>query len=32
MAGTVLAIFPALLIYAAMGKKIVNSIGFTGFR
>ena len=32
MAGTMLAIFPALLIYLAMGKKIVNSIQFSGFR
>ena len=32
MAGTMLAILPALIIYSAMGKKIVNSIGFSGFR
>ncbi len=32
MAGTVLAIVPALIIYMIMGKKIVNSIGFSGFR
>ena len=32
MAGTVLAIIPALIIYGFMGKKIVNSIQFNGFR
>ena len=32
MAGTTLAIAPALAIYSVMGKKIVNSIGFSGFR
>lgn len=32
MAGTVLAIIPALIIYVILGKRIVNSIQFTGFR
>ena len=32
MAGTMLAIVPALIIYAFLGKKIVNSIQFSGFR
>jgi multiple sugar transport system permease protein len=32
MAGTVLAIIPAMIIYSFMGKKIVNSIGFNGFK
>jgi multiple sugar transport system permease protein len=32
MAGTTLAIAPALAIYSVMGKRIVNSIGFSGFR
>jgi len=32
MAGTVMAIIPALIIYTIMGKKIVNSIQFNGFR
>jgi multiple sugar transport system permease protein len=32
MAGTVLAIIPALIIFSFFGKKIINSIGFTGFR
>jgi len=32
MAGTVLAIVPAMIIYSFMGKKIVNSIGFNGFK
>ena len=32
MAGTVLAIIPAFIIYAFLGKKIVNSIQFSGFR
>ena len=32
MAGTTLAIAPALAIYSVMGNRIVNSIGFSGFR
>ena len=32
MAGTVLAIVPAMIIYSFMGKRIVNSIGFNGFK
>lgn len=32
MAGTVMAIIPAMIIYTIMGKKIVNSIQFNGFR
>lgn len=32
MAGTVLAMIPALVILSVFGKKIVNSIGFSGFR
>ena len=32
MAGTVMAIIPALIIYGIMGKRIVNSIQFNGFR
>lgn len=32
MAGTVLAIIPALIIYVILGKRIVNSIQFSGFR
>lgn len=32
MAGTVLAMIPALVIFSVFGKKIVNSIGFSGFR
>ena len=32
MAGTVLAIIPAFIIYAILGKKIINSIQFSGFR
>ncbi|MCR5762260.1 MAG: carbohydrate ABC transporter permease [Treponema sp.] len=32
MAGTVLAIIPAFIIYAFLGKKIINSIQFSGFR
>jgi multiple sugar transport system permease protein len=31
-AGTVLAIIPALAIYGVFGKKIVNSVQFSGFR
>jgi len=31
-AGTVLAIIPALAIYSVFGKKIVNSVQFSGFR
>jgi multiple sugar transport system permease protein len=31
-AGTVLAIIPALAIYGLFGKKIVNSVQFSGFR
>lgn len=32
MAGTVLAIIPVLIMFTVFGKKIVNSIGFNGFR
>ena len=32
MAGTSLAIVPTLLLFALLGKRIINSIGFTGFR
>jgi multiple sugar transport system permease protein len=32
MAGTVLAIVPTLVLFVAFGKKVVNSIGFSGFR
>ena len=32
MAGTVLAIVPTLVLFLAFGKKVVNSIGFSGFR
>ena len=32
MAGTMLASIPAMIIYCFVGKKIVNSIGFNGFR
>ncbi len=32
MAGTVLAMIPALFVLSLFGKKIVNSIGFSGFR
>lgn len=32
MAGTVLAMIPVLVIFSVFGKKIVNSIGFSGFR
>lgn len=32
MAGTVLAIIPTVIIFLALGKRILNSIGFTGFR
>jgi multiple sugar transport system permease protein len=32
MAGTTLAIIPTLLLFIIFGKKIVNSINFSGFR
>jgi multiple sugar transport system permease protein len=32
MAGTVLAIMPILALFLALGKRVINSIGFTGFR
>lgn len=32
MAGAILAIFPPLLIMLAFGKKIINSIGFSGIK
>ena len=32
MAGTVLATVPTLVLFIAFGKKVVNSIGFSGFR
>lgn len=32
MAGTALAIVPTLVLFLAVGKKVINNIGFTGFR
>jgi ABC-type glycerol-3-phosphate transport system permease component len=32
MAGTTLAIIPTLVLFVIFGKKIVNSINFSGFR
>lgn len=32
MAGTTLAIVPTLALYLLLGKRVINSIGFTGFR
>ncbi|MGA2614539.1 MAG: carbohydrate ABC transporter permease [Spirochaetia bacterium] len=32
MAGTTLAIVPVLVLFLAFGKRVINSIGFTGFR
>ena len=32
MAGTTLAIVPTLILFLALGKRVINSIGFTGFR
>jgi multiple sugar transport system permease protein len=32
MAGTTLAILPTLALFMALGKRVINSIGFTGFR
>ena len=32
MAGTTLAILPTLALFLALGKRVINSIGFTGFR
>jgi len=32
MAGTTLAILPTLVLFLAVGKRVINSIGFTGFR
>jgi multiple sugar transport system permease protein len=32
MAGTTLAILPTLVLFLALGKRVINSIGFTGFR
>jgi multiple sugar transport system permease protein len=32
MAGTMLAIMPILALFLALGKRVINSIGFTGFR
>ena len=32
MAGTTLAIVPTLVLFLALGRRVINSIGFTGFR
>jgi len=32
MAGTTLAIVPTMILFMVFGKKIVNSINFSGFR
>lgn len=32
MAGTALAVVPTLALFLLFGKKVINSIGFTGFR
>jgi len=32
MAGTTLAILPTLVLFLALGRRVINSIGFTGFR
>jgi multiple sugar transport system permease protein len=32
MAGTTLAIVPVLVLFLAFGRRVINSIGFTGFR
>ena len=32
MAGTMLAVVPVLVLFLAFGKRVINSIGFTGFR
>ncbi len=32
MAGTTLAIIPVLILFLLLGKKVINSIGFSGFR
>jgi len=32
MAGTTLAIVPTLVLFLLLGKRVINSIGFTGFR
>ena len=32
MAGTTLAVVPVLALFLAFGKRVINSIGFTGFR
>lgn len=32
MAGTALAVLPTLALFVAFGKKVVNSLGFSGFR
>ncbi len=32
MAGTTLAVVPVLVLFLAFGKRVINSIGFTGFR
>jgi multiple sugar transport system permease protein len=32
MAGTTLAILPTLVLFMVVGKRVINSIGFTGFR
>jgi len=32
MAGTVLAVLPVLAVFLAFGKRVVNSVGFSGFR
>jgi multiple sugar transport system permease protein len=32
MAGTTLAIVPVLVLFLVFGKRVINSIGFTGFR
>jgi len=32
MAGTTLAVLPVLAVFLAFGKRVVNSVGFSGFR
>jgi multiple sugar transport system permease protein len=32
MAGTTLAILPTAALFAALGRRIVNSVNFSGFR
>jgi multiple sugar transport system permease protein len=32
MAGTTLAVVPVLVLFLTFGKRVINSIGFTGFR